>query len=71
MTGPVTAYLCFSYDLYWLQLVHGLPKSLIKRLCSKEHFQGARYEIAIAATCARAGFQIELLDESMKECEAL
>lgn len=66
MTGPVTSYLCFGYDLYWLQLVHRLPKSLIKRLRSKEHFQGARYEVAIAATCARAGFEIELLDESMK-----
>jgi hypothetical protein len=66
MTGPVTSYLCFGYDLYWLQLLHRLPKSLIKRLRSNEHFQGARYEVAIAAACARAGFEIELLDESMK-----
>jgi len=65
-TGPVEAYLCFAYDLYWLQLIHRLPNSLERRLRDHEAFQGARYEVAIAATFARAGFEIELLDESVK-----
>lgn len=66
MTGLVTAYLCLAYDLYWLQLIHRLPKSLERRLRKREAFQGARYEVAIAATFARAGFEIELLDEAVK-----
>jgi hypothetical protein len=65
-TGPVEAYLCFAYDLYWLQLIHRLPRSLERRLRDREAFQGARYEVAVAATFARAGFEIELLDESVK-----
>ncbi len=60
------AYLSLAYDLYWLQLFHKLPKSLEKRLRDREAFQGARYEILIAATFARAGFDIQLLDETVK-----
>jgi hypothetical protein len=44
-TGPVHAYLTLGYDLYWLQLINKLPKSLQKRLRDREAFQGARYEI--------------------------
>jgi hypothetical protein len=65
-TGPVQAYLCFAYDLYWLQILNKLPKSLVRRLRDKEAFQGARYEVLVAACFARAGFDIELLDESVK-----
>lgn len=72
MTGPVMAYFCFGWDLYWLQLIHRLPKSLVRRLRDHDNFQGARYEVAIAAIFARAGFEIELLDEtekSVRHCE--
>jgi hypothetical protein len=71
-TGPVRAYMCLAYDLYWLQIVNKLPKSLEKRLRDKEAFQGARYEVLVAATFARAGFDIQLLDQSvksMRHCE--
>jgi len=64
LTGPVKAYLCFGYDLYWLQLVHRLPESLIKRLKDFQAFQGARYEVLIAAVFARAGFEIEWIDDT-------
>ena len=63
LTGPAKAYLCFSYDLYWLQLVNKLPESLITRLKQFQAFQGARYEILIAAVFARAGFDIEWIDD--------
>jgi hypothetical protein len=59
LTGPVKAYQCFGYDLYWLQLVHKLPDSVIERLKDFRAFQGARYEVLIAAIFARAGFEIE------------
>jgi len=64
LTGPVKAYQCFGYDLYWLQLVHRLPESLIGRLNDFGAFQGARYEVLIAAVFARAGFEIEWIDDT-------
>jgi hypothetical protein len=64
LTGPAKAYQCFGYDLYWLQLVHRLPESLIERLKVFQAFQGARYEVLIAAVFARAGFEIEWIDDT-------
>jgi len=64
LTGPTKAYLCFGYDLYWLQLVHRLPESLINRLKEFHKFQGARYEILVAAIFTRAGFEIEWIDDT-------
>jgi hypothetical protein len=64
LTGPVKAYLCFGYDLYWLQLVHRLPESVLERLKDFQAFQGARYEVLIAAVFARAGFEIEWIDDT-------
>jgi hypothetical protein len=63
LTGPIKAYLCFGYDLYWLQLFHKLPASLIERLKDFHGFQGARYEVLIATVFARAGFDIEWIDD--------
>ncbi len=64
LTGPAKAYQCFGYDLYWLQLVHKLPDSVIQRLKDFGAFQGARYEVLIAAIFARAGFEIEWIDDN-------
>jgi hypothetical protein len=64
LTGPVKAYLCFGYDLYWLQLVNRLPESVIERLKDFQAFQGARYEVLIAAVFARAGCEIEWIDDT-------
>ena len=64
LTGPTKAYQCFGYDLYWLQLFHRLPESLIDRLKDFHRFQGARYEILVAAVFARAGFDIEWIDDT-------
>ena len=63
LTGPAKAYQCFAYDLYWLQLIHKLPETLLGRLRSFRAFQGARYEVLIAAIFARAGFDIEWIDD--------
>jgi hypothetical protein len=64
LTGPAKSYQCFGYDLYWLQLVHQLPESLTERLKDFQAFQGARYEVLIAAVFARAGFEIDWIDDS-------
>ncbi len=64
LTGPTKAYLCFGYDLYWLQLVHRLPEALIDKLRDFHQFQGSRYEILVAAVFTRAGFEIEWIDDT-------
>jgi hypothetical protein len=64
LTGPAKAYQCFGYDLYWLQLAHKLPDSVLARLKDYQAFQGARYEILIAAIFARAGCEIEWIDDT-------
>ena len=64
LTGPTKAYHCFGYDLYWLQLVHRLPEPVIDRLRDFHTFQGARYEILVAAIFARASCEIEWIDDN-------
>jgi hypothetical protein len=71
-TGPVESYMHLGYDLYWLQIHHKLPDQLVERLRTREKFQGARYEILVAAVFTRAGFDIEWLDDGKtkgKHCE--
>ncbi|MFZ5634690.1 MAG: YecA family protein [Bacillota bacterium] len=65
-TGEVKALFSLAYDVYCLQVVNKLPEFIIKRLKNKREFQGARYEIAIAAIIARAGFEINFLDDKVK-----
>lgn len=70
LTGEVKELLVLSDDIYRLQLVRKLPRKLVGRLRSYDAFQGARYEIAIAATFVRCGFEIEWIeDKSTKHCE--
>lgn len=58
-TGEVVALIALAHDLYLLQKVNRLPKKLVNRLRNFDEFQGARYEVAIAATFVKCGFQIE------------
>lgn len=61
--GVTTAYLLLAYDLYILRHHSSLQNKIIKRLKHKDQFQGARYELFVAATCLRAGFDIEYEDD--------
>ncbi|GJM16739.1 MAG: hypothetical protein DHS20C13_20660 [Thermodesulfobacteriota bacterium] len=63
-SGPVWAYLSLSYDLYLLRHHSALHERLISRLKDKHQFQGARYEVYVAASFIKAGFEIEFEDES-------
>jgi len=64
--AQISALLSFAYDLYTLEHHSLLQRHLIARLQRKEHFQGARYETYVAAAFVRAGFSVELEDESDK-----
>ena len=63
--------LLLAFDVCSLIHTQKLPKSLLARLKLKEHYQGARYEIAIAAIFARLGCDIQFTDEKsrVKRCE--
>lgn len=71
-TGPVGAYLSLAYDLYLLRHHSLLQKSLIERIKNKDQFQGARYELYVAASFIKAAFDINFEDEtdrSKSHCE--
>lgn len=72
MTGAMAAYLRLAYDLYALDHNAELQEKLINRLRNKDNFPGARYEVVVAATLIRAGFELEFENEddgSTSHCE--
>jgi hypothetical protein len=62
-TGEITELLALAHDLYLLQKVDRLPDSLVNRLRNHDGFQGARYEIAIAAAFVKCDFEIEWIGD--------
>jgi len=62
-SGPYAAFINLAYDLCVLKGSSSVPQHLINRLRHPEQFQGARYEIFVAATCVRAGFRLTFEDE--------
>jgi hypothetical protein len=64
MTGAVRAYLGLAYDLYLSAHNAELPELLLKRLRNAQSFEGAVYEARVIGSLARAGFHIELEDET-------
>jgi SEC-C motif len=67
MPGDVKALLCLAYDLYTLRDKMSLPEPLITRLRNRNEFQGARYEAAVAAVFARAGYEIGWISDTSKK----
>ena len=68
----ISAFFQLAYDLYVIQHHQILQKKFLKRLRQISLFKGARYELFVAATFIRAGFDIEHEDEfdaSRKHCE--
>lgn len=57
--GPSYAYLLLAYDLYLLGDHGTLRDAFVERLKRREEFQSARYELFVAATMIRAGFDIK------------
>jgi hypothetical protein len=62
--ATVAAFLSLAWDLYTLEHNEVLQERLLMRLRVKDQFQGALYELFIAGVFIRAGFAIELEDES-------
>lgn len=63
-TGPAKAFLNLAYDLYLLRHHNALQTSFLDRLKHREQFQGVRYELAIATTFIRAGYDLVYEDDT-------
>ncbi len=77
-SGPILFWLTLCYDLFCLKHKFSLPEPLrlIERLKSKDGFQGARYEIAMAASLIRAGCDVNWINPKhalfgVKICELI
>jgi len=64
LDGLVTAYMTLAYDLYIVKDNIRFQESMIDRLRRRNDFVGVRYELLVAATFVRAGFQVEPEDET-------
>ncbi|NTU49657.1 MAG: hypothetical protein HGA87_01955 [Desulfobulbaceae bacterium] len=64
MIGAISAWLSLSYNLFLLEHNLAVQDRIIQRLKNKQQFQGALYETYVAAIFIRAGFKIEMEDES-------
>lgn len=62
--GSGGAWFRFGYDLFTIRDNAKLHARMTERLLNSENFQGARYELAVAAICIAAGFELEFEDES-------
>jgi len=63
-TCAMTAYMRFAYDMYALQHSVDVERLLLNRIRSPQGFPGAMYEVRVAACLLRAGFTLELEDET-------
>lgn len=75
LNGSALAYLHLAYDFFVLNDQNYLTGNLLKRLKVETSFNSARYEIFVFATMIRAGFKLELFDETLgqgrvTECRA-
>lgn len=69
--GYSKSLLLLAFDIVSLSHMQDLPTALLERLKSKDQYQGARYEIAIAAIFARLNCKVSFTDEKSrkKRCE--
>lgn len=58
LDGPSRACVLLAYDLYVLHHHGTLQAEVVQRLKNPGEFQGARYELFVAATMVRAGFEL-------------
>lgn len=69
-TGDAEALTGLAYDIFYLLHLGPIPDELLNRLKDKGQFQGARYEILVAALLMRAGCIPEFIRaKSKKHCD--
>lgn len=65
MTGNMLALVTLAYDVYTLGHHGVLDAALVDRLRRTDAFQGARYEVAVAAVFLRSGYSISWIEPSV------
>ena len=69
-SGHAMAALTLAYDIYSLNRSGSLPPRLLNRLRAPAEFQGARYEVAVAAILYRAGCEVSWTSDGPgRRCE--
>jgi len=63
-SGAMLCWFRLAYDFYLIKHNAELQKRLLDRVRSKEHFQGARFELCVSASMIVAGFRIDFEDET-------
>lgn len=61
-TGALNAWYQLAYDLHVLSHNLALNEVVLNRLKHKDQYQGARYELSVAAVMIRAGFEVKHKD---------
>jgi hypothetical protein len=61
--GTTLAFRSVAYDIFCMMQAGNLSSKLMGRLRHPDQFEGARYELWVAAALTRAGFSIEFADE--------
>jgi hypothetical protein len=70
MTGSVRSLLALAYDVYTIAHTgKGILPKMVDRLRHPQQFQGAMFEIAMAAIAIRAGFDIAWINATSKHVE--
>lgn len=62
-SGALNAWYQLAYDLHVLSQNLALNEFVLNRLKNKDQYQGARYELSVAAVMIRAGFEVGHQDE--------
>lgn len=62
--GSMLSWNRLAYDLYLIKHNAELQEEVLKRIKNKQQFQGARFELTVAASMIVAGFEINFEDES-------
>lgn len=62
--GITKAYFLLAYDLYVLRHHQKLQETVVRRLKNPDQFQGALYELFVASSLIRAGFDLHFEDEA-------
>ncbi len=63
-SGAGASWIRFAYDVYTVGSNAGFAERIKEKLKDKQGFQGARFELWVAALVVAAGFEIEYVDES-------
>ena len=68
-TGNLSSLIALAYDAYTLRHAMALSSddAIVKRLGNRAQFQGARYELAVAAMMVRAGYTIEWITDTSRK----